>query len=78
MSKMGEEQCWAFRSSPNPNNFLMKGAGDFLSRLGLVGFFRVPFLEHFFFSFGLTFGGHFHDFLKLFSLLGVTWSKQRF
>ncbi len=26
MAKMWEEQCWAFRRSPNPKKMLMKGA----------------------------------------------------
>ena len=78
LSKMWEEQCWAFRRSPNPKKNLMKGAEDFLFWLSVASLFRVPFLEPFFYSFGTNFGGHFRDFFELFSLLGVTWSKQRF
>ena len=78
MSKMWEEQCWAFGRSPNPQKKIMKGAGDCLFWLSVASLFRVPFLEHFFYSFGVTFGGNFRDFFELLSLLGVTWSKQRF
>ena len=70
LSKMWEEQCWAFRRSPNPKKISKKGAGDFLFWLGVASLFRVPFLEHFFYSFGTTFGGRFRDFFKLIFALG--------
>ena len=63
---------------PQPQKKLMKGAEVFYFLLGVASLFRVPFLEPFFYSFGVTFGGNFRDFSELFSLLGVTWSKQRF
>ena len=78
MSKMWEEQCWAFRRSPNPKKKLMKGAEDFLFWLSVASLFRVPFLEPLFYSFGSTLGGNFRDFFVSVSLLGVAWAKQRF
>ena len=60
LSKMWEEQCWAFRRSPNPKKLLMKGAEFFLFWLSVASLFRVPFLdpvlEHFWGSFWDPFG----------------------
>ena len=61
-----------------PLRVLMKGAGFFCFWLSVASLFRVPFLEPLFYSFRTNFGGHFRDLFELFSLLGVTWSKQRF
>ena len=61
-----------------PLRVLMKGAEDFLFWLSVASLFRVPFLEPFFYSFGTNFGGNFRCVFAFFSLLGVTWSKQRF
>ena len=65
---------------PQPQKNLNERGWVFLvfSRCCVASLFRVPFLEPLFYSFGTTFGGRFRDFCKLFSLLGATWSKQRF
>ena len=47
---------------PQPQKNLKKGAGFFLFFLGVASLFRVPFLEPFFYSFGINFRGHFRDF----------------
>ena len=62
MSKMWEEQCWAFRRSPNPKKLLMKGAEFFWVWLSVASLFWAPFLEPVFYSFWVNFGGHFRDF----------------
>ena len=63
---------------PQPQTKINERGWVFLSWLSVASLFRVPFLEPFFNSFWTNFGGHFREFFQLFSLLGVTWSKQRF